>query len=387
MLDPSPSSVDPATLPASRPHWLVAMNHRNRTGGFALLFLTLAAQMESMTGAHVLACIALGLHFLAGPQAMYLRARHAADPFRTEVAHMRLDVLGFGAWAGALGLPLWISAVLFIAGVVNLTSVLGLRGTVWAVGLFLLGMVPPAILLGHLSGHLPVPTDPLAAGLGLTSITLYLVGFSHGAYRRALALHLTRRQLREREQDLERRFDEIATLQAQLREQALRDPLTGLHNRRFLAEWLGGDSPGGAEGRAASGSARAAMLIDIDHFKRVNDTWGHAAGDQVLQAVARLLDVHGRSADVLCRYGGEEFLLVLSGREVARMRALAEDIRTAAERLRLGIGAADTVALTLSIGWACGRDDEPLAEVIARADRALYRAKAAGRNRVEPCVA
>jgi diguanylate cyclase (GGDEF)-like protein len=159
-----------------------------------------------------------------------------------------------------------------------------------------------------------------------------------------------------------------------------RDPLTGLANRRqFLA--LAAEERRRAQG---SGEPLALMLLDLDRFKQVNDLYGHAAGDAALRAFARLLRRHLRPFDLVGRYGGEEFIVLLSG-------ACQASALTAAERLRTLI--ADTpfdvrgiIRLTASIGIVASEPphEVPFATLLASADRALYRAKHSGRNQVRP---
>ena len=161
-------------------------------------------------------------------------------------------------------------------------------------------------------------------------------------------------------------------------ELALTDPMTGLHNQRYLMRHLGSLL---AVGQPAG---IVAMMIDIDHFKSVNDRWGHGAGDQVLRQVADTLRGRTRVFDSLARYGGEEFVVIMSG-------ASAADAIRAAERLRVAIQAMEfhpeenqPHPLTVSIGLARSIDPEITStELLAAADRALYRAKRLGRNRVE----
>ncbi|WP_432565200.1 histidine kinase N-terminal 7TM domain-containing diguanylate cyclase [Kineococcus sp. SYSU DK003] len=178
-----------------------------------------------------------------------------------------------------------------------------------------------------------------------------------------------------------RRLEEQAAvadrLRAQLAEDAVRDPLTGLHNRRHFdpaaAELLGavdGHHPVGV------------LVVDIDHFKRVNDTHGHAAGDQVLVALARELQNLTRQGDLVARTGGEEFVLVLPGADAAVVARRAEELRTRCAQLEVPV-VTGTVRPTVSIGTALApRDGDDVATVLAAADQALYRAKADGRNRV-----
>jgi diguanylate cyclase (GGDEF)-like protein len=171
--------------------------------------------------------------------------------------------------------------------------------------------------------------------------------------------------------------------QESLRHQATHDHLTGLWNRRMILDVLA---------RELNRSMReqrsiAVAMVDIDHFKRINDTHGHAAGDLVLQHTATRLKSALRDYDSVGRYGGEEFLLVLPGCDRSTGVDVVERIRTAIAALPVEVGTT-SVAVTLSAGvtWSIGTTVEAPV-VIQAADEALYRAKAGGRNRVEsqPC--
>lgn len=162
------------------------------------------------------------------------------------------------------------------------------------------------------------------------------------------------------------------------REAALVDPLTAVLNRRgFEAE---------AERmllRAArDGSSTALLLLDLDHFKSVNDSWGHAVGDLALRAVAKTMTAELRGGDVIGRLGGEEFVIALAGNRTNQAAVLAERVRRSVAALPIRGGEA-SVDLTVSIGVAAHRGATSLDKLMAHADAALYRAKAAGRNRVE----
>jgi diguanylate cyclase (GGDEF)-like protein len=189
-----------------------------------------------------------------------------------------------------------------------------------------------------------------------------------------------RSELESLNTELAIKVDEIQRLQAKLREQAIRDPLTDLYNRRYLQEELGNEIKV-AERRHVPISI---VLIDIDHFKLVNDRFGHPVGDKVLVALADLMRANIRGSDFACRFGGEEFCLVLSDigldRAVVRVSKLLERFRA----LELDLGGKQQLrALTFSAGVAeyprHGRTAEAL---LKAADTALYRAKAAGRDRI-----
>lgn len=163
----------------------------------------------------------------------------------------------------------------------------------------------------------------------------------------------------------------------EMAQHALRDPLTGLGNRRELSQQL---PPLLAEAQRTQ-RPLALVMLDLDHFKRVNDVHGHLVGDAVLVAVAQLLRQQLRTTDLLARTGGEEFLAVLPGTPPARALEVCERIRAQVQAHDWS-GLAPGLQVTLSVGLASSPPpDEPV--LMARADAALYRAKAAGRNRVE----
>lgn len=150
------------------------------------------------------------------------------------------------------------------------------------------------------------------------------------------------------------------------------DPLTGVYNRRGLDVVLPESSTG----------IVSIAMCDLDRFKAINDSFGHAAGDEVLRTVARLLGNVLRSSDGVVRWGGEEFLLVLPGIELDRARRVVERARSWVEHERIEIDGT-ALPVTISVGVAERRDAETRAQLIARADDALYVAKHSGRNRVE----
>jgi diguanylate cyclase (GGDEF)-like protein/PAS domain S-box-containing protein len=161
------------------------------------------------------------------------------------------------------------------------------------------------------------------------------------------------------------------------RELSEKDALTGLANRRSLASFV-------AEQLALcrrSGRRFSLMMLDLDHFKRVNDTLGHAAGDQVLAAVATILLDSCREMDLAARYGGEEFTIVLPGATVDRATAIAERVRNLISE-RLFRPARGSLRLSVSIGVAESVPGDDWDSLISRADGALYVAKLEGRNRV-----
>ena len=175
----------------------------------------------------------------------------------------------------------------------------------------------------------------------------------------------------------------VTRLHQALQEQALRDPLTGLHNRRALEAFFERESARATRG----GQPLCVALVDLDHFKRINDTHGHAVGDEVLTGLARHLQCQARQADGVFRFGGEEFLLVLPATPLRTAYRYLESLRRAV-RAQPVETAAGPLGCTMSMGlaeWAGG--DQTLHALLQAADAALYRAKAAGRDRVEAAAA
>jgi diguanylate cyclase (GGDEF)-like protein len=165
-----------------------------------------------------------------------------------------------------------------------------------------------------------------------------------------------------------------------LRELAAVDPLTGLSRRHVAEQRLVHE----AERSLRSGAPFGLIMVDIDHFKRVNDEFGHAVGDAVLRQVAQLLVAHSRSIDLVSRWGGEEFMIVLPETDLSGLAAAAEKLRAAVESTPVERDS-DSIRMTVSLGVAqidANADLDPQG-AIERVDRALYRAKRAGRNRVE----
>ena len=189
------------------------------------------------------------------------------------------------------------------------------------------------------------------------------------------------RELEQRMLSLQRENLDLIVRNRTLSEVSSKDALTGLYNRWFVIEKLEGEM-----NRALRhGSPMSLLMLDIDHFKRINDTWGHPAGDQVLQAIGKLLRESCRVFDVAGRYGGEEFCIVLPETPPGNTNVVAERIRRRLESTELPCGDG-SIVVTASIGIAgLGEQSDVLSPgaLIDRADRALYSAKSRGRNRVE----
>jgi diguanylate cyclase (GGDEF)-like protein/PAS domain S-box-containing protein len=184
------------------------------------------------------------------------------------------------------------------------------------------------------------------------------------------------KRLRYANERLQSQLIEIGTLQSKLRAQAIHDPLTDLFNRRYLDETLDRELARASR----EGYPLCVIMMDIDHFKQMNDTHGHEAGDLVLKALAKTLSLRNRRGDFACRFGGEEFVVVMPNIAIDTAYRRAEELRTALNRLSVPFENY-RLTITISMGIACfptnGEDRESL---LRAADRAMYAAKKAGRD-------
>lgn len=261
----------------------------------------------------------------------------------------------------------------------------------------------PDHAISGVRGWMGIPLVFGGKSIGMLTLDSYQPGFYNEEHARiamrfaaqaaiamenARAYELSQREVAERTQAeaeliaanaaLEERMAQIEALQENLREQAVRDPLTGLFNRRYLMETLAREV---TRSRRQNRPLTVAM-IDVDRFKRINDSHGHVAGDRVLTMVANVLAGLVREGDVVCRYGGEEFVVLLPDLSAELALQRAEGWRMAlAERQGDNPAAAEPV--TISVGVASIPDNGDTGEeVIAAADAAMYRAKRNGRDQV-----
>ncbi|MNP29031.1 Response regulator PleD [compost metagenome] len=201
-----------------------------------------------------------------------------------------------------------------------------------------------------------------------------------------------RQQRDEREQEVAARLQSLAERVAHMeqeaqgfrehleeqRQKALIDPLTGLPNRAAWSERLEYEIGQWQQ----HGNTLMLAMLDLDHFKRINDNYGHLAGDKVLKIIASVLRKRLRPTDFIARFGGEEFVLLMPSTVPANGMKLLETLRASIEACPFHFKG-EPVTITLSIGLAAFRAGEHGDAVLKRADQALYRAKNAGRNRVE----
>jgi two-component system cell cycle response regulator len=270
--------------------------------------------------------------------------------------------------------------------VLRLLRLMGLLAPV-AVGIRLL-LLPPieralgvvfeiSLVNGILSG---------LAGAGVTCLLLSLwVGFRLDRLARATeriaagehGVRLPKQRGGGVEGRLASAINVLAVQLSDTRSDATTDRLTGLANRQMLLTELMSE----IERVQRYGRPLSVAFVDIDHFKTVNDTYGHHAGDVVLQAVAQVLRSHMRATDLVGRYGGEEFMLLLTETDVQEAAALAEKLRMLVMQERIAIGDEQTISVTISIGVAGGTGQQVRLDTIVRdADAAMYSAKSLGRN-------
>jgi diguanylate cyclase (GGDEF)-like protein len=368
-------------LAAAKPHWIVPTHYRIRSISFAYAFLFCALYLWD--GAYSAGFWAFSaLQFLVYPHLAYWRAVSAADTQKAELQNLLLDNVFLGGWSAALGFPLWITFTLFITSAINCAISLGHAGLIKSVAIFGGGA-----LLGLAIFGLPVPAldNPLVTFLCVLGLSVYLMSIGHVAFRRTLSLRKLREKLRHSEGELQQANDvlrnrliEIQTLQSQLQEHVNRDPLTGLYNRRYLQTTLE---------RELARCERdikplSLMIIDIDHFKQINDKFGHNAGDEVLRQLGLILNVGARQEDVPCRYGGEEFVVLFPNMSTEVALKRGEQLRAAFEQTVVA-SKQGRVHTTISIGVATfPMHGASMDELTHCADLALYAVKRNGRNGV-----
>lgn len=355
------------------PHWVVHMNRRNRTWSFIALFLTIGSHVWFQQFSAWL-YLSLAVSFLLWPQLAYFRACQSKHSIASEINNLVIDSFIFGLWIAGLGFPLWITFVLAISISINLMVFRGIPGLMQSLGGLTAGIVAGSVFAGL--RFLP-DSHWVTTLLAVTSISLYLMVVGHVSFTRNQVLYKSREQQRLIQRELKQQIEANQQLQEQLQEQANRDPLTGLYNRRYLDDSLNRE----IARCLRQGDPLSLILIDLDHFKAVNDDYGHNAGDRVINQLAMVLTTLSRTSDIVCRFGGEEFLVVLPGTGLEAAEARAEEYRRLFKNTPTSFDDT-TLSVTLSAGVACSYQELPPEELIRQADEALYRAKEAGRNRV-----
>ena len=361
--------------------WVEANGYRVRIASFVLTGLPIGLHILPRGYGFFIWALFVG-QFLIYPHLMNWLTQKAGSRRWTELNSMIVDAVLCGAWAAGLGFPLWISVALFLANLLNHTITRGVPGILICPLAFTSGaLASTAVIAFHVSSD----TNGLVtlASIIATAIYLSLIGIEFFSYIQQLhqvqdSLDSQKSSLEVANSILHEQIVKIQDLQKKLSDQANRDSLTGLFNRRYLEGTL--------ERELArckrEGAPLTMLLLDVDHFKLVNDTYGHQAGDEVLRIFGQLLQEKSRAEDIVCRYGGEEFLLVLPKMplDIARERGayllkLFEDTTVSFGELRIRI--------TTSIGISAMPEHSDSTEGLVRcADEALYLAKHSGRNRV-----
>ena len=321
-----------------------------RVIGYALGSICIGGGLWEI-GTPAWAWVLLFLNCFAWPHVAFYVARNRADSYRTELHNLLFDSAAGGAWVAAMGFNLMPSAVLVSMLAMDKAAVGGMRFLAKSLG----GQIACALLVWLVVGRVNLTSHEVAVFCALPMLLLHPGTVGYTAYR------LARRV---------RQANDLLSLLSTI------DGLTRVPNRVYWEQAVANEF---ARCRRI-GHSSAVMMLDIDHFKAVNDNHGHQTGDAALRAVAAIIRDSVRLHDVPGRYGGEEFGVVLPGIDTDGAAALAERIRKRIEQSALeGTGG---VRVTASIGYAALEPhDNDHGAWIARADRALYAAKAGGRNR------
>lgn len=291
-------------------------------------------------------------------------SRHFRDPSLTLwriLYAIACNAVAYVIAGPARGITLPILAVVLMFGMFGLTPRQMLGVMFFALGAF--GIAVLAVHWRQEPGH--------SAALSIAYAIMIVVVLISSTF-------LTRRVQATRER-LRRQRHELARALEQIRLLATHDDLTGLPNRRYLLELM----PLEVLRTERSGQPLLLAQLDVDHFKAINDTHGHAAGDLALQAFARTVRDCVRGSDVLARWGGEEFVLMLCNTQPADAAQLLERVRHAVAAQRVAAPGAPPLRMTVSIGVAHFKAGESIEQTLERTDKALYAAKARGRD----CIA
>lgn len=271
----------------------------------------------------------------------------------------------FGPWASILLDPSVMAGdfvpLVYIGISIQLCSILLSERVTVGIALFQMSGLIAFILLSPALRAINWPS--LISFVVFTATIGTLAGFSN------------RKQLEQ----IEQQRNELLRDEAKLRELSVRDPLTGLYNRRYMEETFDRE----IKRAMRKDRSLAVVMTDIDGFKSINDTFGHVPGDLILERVSKFLMKSVRASDVVCRYGGDEFVLILPECSLEEAIRRANAMRLEAEKVTLGEGTTVTGLITMSFGVAAlPENGTTREELLQAADQALYASKRAGRNRV-----
>lgn len=303
---------------------------------------------------HLFYWVLWALNGFIWPHLAYFKAMRSATPFQTERQHLLFDSVSGGFWVVAMGFNLLASSMIIMMLWMNNIAAGGVR-------LFLKGVV--ASLVGLVIGlvvfdwHLNLSADPLIVFSCLPMLVAYPVAIGSITYRLAIQLH--------QQKELLKQLSRV-------------DGLTGLYNRHYWESRV-------VELMALvkrNSEPLALILLDVDHFKSINDTHGHLTGDHVLQQIARLLRLNLRESELLGRYGGEEFALVLPNTDSDAAYATAERLRRLIQLAHFDSDKGVSLSCTISLGVASYHNGfQDYNDWFRAADNALYTAKEQGRNK------
>jgi diguanylate cyclase (GGDEF)-like protein/hemerythrin-like metal-binding protein len=364
--------------------WLLRTHHAMRVSSFATVFVASCIHIAGAgygpgTWAFLIALL------LLYPQLQYWNCLRSPDPIGAAMHALVTDSFLLGVFCAAVGFSDWLTFSVVLGTLSNSAANKGWRST----GITLFALAGGALLAVAVGGfHFSPHTEWQPALFCMVGLGAYVLAVGNIAYYRNLQLRSTREQLLARERDLleanatlQTSLTEIEALRKGLVEQANQDGLTKLFNRRFL------DSTLERELARCQRESKPLTLImlDIDHFKKYNDAYGHQAGDECLKAVAHALQGSAkRAGDLAARYGGEEFSLVLPDTDGVDGLRMAEALRQEIEALAMPHAKSDLGLVTISAGLAvmAGDNYASAAQLVRAADEALYYAKWGGRNRV-----
>ncbi|HEX4944768.1 MAG TPA: diguanylate cyclase [Usitatibacteraceae bacterium] len=323
-----------------------------RTLGLAAGFVSVAVVFGEV-GVHPLAWAALVFHGFAWPHLAYLVARRNADPWSAERRNLVIDSAVGGVWVSLMGFNLLPSVLLVSMMSLDKISVGGPR---------LLTATWVAMLAGG-----ALTTLAFAPAVRVESSFAVIVASIPLLVLYPLSVGITTYRLRQRVREQNRRLDHLLRT----------EQLSGLATRQHWEEAVVREF----ERCRRTGRTAGLIFIDLDDFKAINDRFGHLVGDEVIRRIGDILRKSLRPSDVACRYGGDEFGVLVPDSGAAGAAAAGARVRAALERLRLP--ANPELRCTASLGVAeIGPGTASTLEAIGQADRALYRAKEAGRNRV-----
>lgn len=323
-----------------------------RTVGLAAGIVCIAGVFRE-NGAHPVLWALLAFDGLVWPQVAWMLARRSKDPYAVEKRSLMIDSASGGFWIVLMQFNLLPSVLLMVMLTMDKIGIGGPRFLAQCVAAQAVALLATGLFFGF-SVNATTTMPMIVACLPLLVVYPLMVGVSS-------------QRLAQRVREQNRMLAEMSRV----------DGLTGLYNR---VHWEGVASLE-FERQKRSGSPAAMLMIDIDHFKPVNDRHGHLVGDEVIRSVTKILRETLRQNDAAGRYGGEEFAVVLPDTATRGALRIAERIRAQVEATTVGAGGG--LRVTVSVGIAAAKGAADCRDWIERADRALYSAKEEGRNRVE----